>query len=223
MKELLERAVANYTSHSDVFERLGPVGYTIALNVRNVTPELYYSTFPSKWVERYTKQSFTLADPVVDFMFMGSGATRWSDIKHSRGPEKTALFLEIAAAEGLKFGGAVVLRSQKDPTVRSLVSVCRGDRELTDKELSDLEISFQQLLMKLEFGEKLTSRQLKILTLMASGATRQECANSVSVSPETVKKDVEVARKCLGARNATEAVAIAAARKLIAVSNAQVW
>lgn len=223
MRELLEKAVENYVEHSKLFEVLGPVGYTVALNVRNVTPELYYSTFPVDWIERYTRQSFTLADPVVDFMFMGSGTTRWSEIKHSRGPEKTKMFLEVAANEGLRFGAAVVLRSPKDPTVRSLISVCRRDRELTDEEISDLEASFQQLLIKLEFGEKLSARQIAILTLMASGATREQCAKSVAVSPETVKKDVELARKYLGARNSIEAVAIATARKLISVSESQAW
>lgn len=223
MKILLERAVPDYAAHADLFEALGPMGYTIALNVRNVTPELYYSTFPTDWVERYTKQSFTMADPVVDFMFMGSSTTRWSEIRHSRGPEKTKDFLAVSGAEGLSYGAAVVARSLKDPTIKSLISVGRSDRELSDTELKQLELSFFELLTKMSFAAQLTPRQTEILRLMAGGSTRQECAEELAVSPDTVKRDVDLARKLLGARNSTEAVAIATARKLISVSSSQVW
>lgn len=223
MIKLLAKAIPDFELHSQLFESLGPLGYTVALNVRNVTPELYYSTFPAKWVERYTAQSFMMADPVVDFMFMGSGSTRWSEINHSRGPEKTAQFLEVSAAEGLKFGAAVVLRSHRDPTVRSLVSVCRSDRELADQEIEDLELSFLEMLRAIEFGDELTSRQIAVLSMMAAGSTRQECAKSLSVSPETIKRDADLARRFLGAKNVTEAVAIATARKIISIADAQAW
>lgn len=223
MKVLLENAILDYSSHESVFNSLGPTGYTIALNVRNVTPELYYSTFPNSWISRYTKQSFVMADPVVDFMYTGSGATRWSAIQHSRGLNKTADFLEISANEGLSFGAAVVARTLKDPTIKSLVSVSRNDRELTDDELTRLEVSFFELLTKIEFGAQLTERQTRILRLMAGGSTRSECAKVLKVSPETVKRDVELVRETLGARNITEAVAIAMARNIISLSDDQTW
>jgi len=223
MKALLEKCIPEYQAHADLFEELGTQGYTVALNVRNVTPELYFSTFPQAWIDRYLSQSFAMADPVVDFMVTDSGTTRWSAISSTRGPEKTAQFLEVSAAEGLKFGAAVVTRSHVEPSVKSLVSVCRSDRELTDQELLDLEASVLKMVAKVEGSDHLSVRQLSILGLMAGGSTRQECARALSVSSDTVKRDAELARHLLGARNTTEAVAIATARKLIPVSGSQGW
>lgn len=223
MKQLLEKAIPDYAKHAALFDSLGPMGYAIALNVRNVTPELYYSTFPARWIERYTKQSFMMADPVIDYMYRNAGAVRWSEIKHSRGPSKTEQFLQVSREEGLSFGAAVVRRNATEPSVKSLISVCRSDRELTGDEIGQLEESFDLLLRKIDLQRTLSRRQREVLELMARGATRQDCAGILAVSPDTIKRDVELARKFLGARNVVEAVALATVRKLIAPAEKQQW
>ncbi len=223
MIEMIARLISDYKRHASLFDELGTSGYTVALKVRNVSPELYYSSLPQSWIVRYTNNSFMMADPVVDYMYRGSGVTRWSEIQHSRGPTKTAEFLSVARSEGLSYGAAVVRRHKGAPHLKSLVSVARPDRELTDSELIDLAHSFDALLTKLEEHQRPTERQIKVLQLLSEGHTHATCSKELHVSPDTIKREIELVRRVLGAKNATEAVAIATTLKLVNPVHAQIW
>jgi DNA-binding NarL/FixJ family response regulator len=62
---------------------------------------------------------------------------------------------------------------------------------------------------------KLTKRELDVLTLAARGCTGKEIARQLSVAEITVKKHREAVVKALAAANITHAVAIAVTRGLI--------
>jgi len=53
--------------------------------------------------------------------------------------------------------------------------------------------------------EVLTTRELEVLGLVAEGATNQEIAERLVISPSTVKTHVKSILRKLGARNRTEA------------------
>ena len=63
--------------------------------------------------------------------------------------------------------------------------------------------------------EKLTRREIEVLMLTATGKTRAEAAQILSVSEETIKAHVENACRKLHAANKTHAITIAMTLGLI--------
>jgi DNA-binding NarL/FixJ family response regulator len=64
-------------------------------------------------------------------------------------------------------------------------------------------------------GERLTDRELEILTLMAVGGTNKMIARKLDIGEGTVKTHVKSVLSKLGANSRTEAAAVAARRGLI--------
>ena len=65
-----------------------------------------------------------------------------------------------------------------------------------------------------------SAREREVLALLATGATDGELADRLGLSPATVQTHVRNAKTKLGARNRTQAVALAVAQGLIAPRNA---
>jgi LuxR family maltose regulon positive regulatory protein len=63
--------------------------------------------------------------------------------------------------------------------------------------------------------EPLTDRELEVLTLLAAGLTNREIADTLAVSPQTVKKHTSNIYGKLGVRSRTEAAARASALRLL--------
>jgi PAS domain S-box-containing protein len=64
-------------------------------------------------------------------------------------------------------------------------------------------------------GTPLTARELQVLGLLALGHTREEIAEQLGISPETVRNHLRGAREKLGARTRAQAIALALSRGLI--------
>jgi DNA-binding CsgD family transcriptional regulator len=64
-----------------------------------------------------------------------------------------------------------------------------------------------------------TAREREVLAMLATGATDGEIADRLGLSPATVQTHVRNAKTKLGARNRTQAVALAVAQGLIAPRN----
>jgi DNA-binding NarL/FixJ family response regulator len=67
-------------------------------------------------------------------------------------------------------------------------------------------------------AEPLTPRELEVLTLMSHGRSNNEIARELHIAPRTTKVHVQNILGKLGATNRTEAVSIAARRKLITLA-----
>ncbi len=67
--------------------------------------------------------------------------------------------------------------------------------------------------------EDLTRREVEVLTLLATGASRRAISQLLSLSEETVKEYITRASKRLGAANKTHAVALALALGIITPFN----
>ena len=65
--------------------------------------------------------------------------------------------------------------------------------------------------------EPLTPRELEVLTLLGQGRSNNEIAETLIITPRTVKVHVQNILSKLGASNRTEAVSIAARQKLISL------
>lgn len=215
MKDVLERVIPRFKFYDSLFSSMGQGGYTIALNIRNVTPEFYHSTYPEEWIDQYTSEGYVFCDPVIQYLATHEGATRWSDIHAIPIPIKTKNFRRNAENFGLKYGLAVARTHKIGRKIRHLLSISRSDREFTDMEIKEAASMFEAMLAQVHPEHHLSERMLRILTDFANGGTASTAAKAVRVSEATVKKDLEAIRNILGAKTSTEAVAQAIARGLI--------
>lgn len=219
----LARMVPNFSDYDTTFRELGTAGYTLAINISNTTPELYHTTYPEEWIREYTENKYAFLDPVMQFAAFSSGVKRWGEVTSLKIPIVSNKVYERARSFNLSYGGAIVVRSASGRRRKHVCSVARGDRELTDEELIDCASSFEAFLSELHPEDHLTDRMIAILRILAQGSTIAETANRLNVSSETIKKDMDKVRQMWGARNATEAVAMAVSRRIINLSDTPIW
>lgn len=223
MSSSIFHIVHNYQEFEDVFNKLGTCGYSIALDVRNVSPAFAHSTYSEAWVAEYTERRYAWLDPVIQYLAFGNGEKRWSELTHAKVPLLPNLIMKRAKTYGMKYGLVIARRDSSDSGSKHMLSLARSDRELTDAEITLAATTFDGLLDAFHANDALTPRQLEILTLFAKGNTRAEIAAALCISDETVKKDADKARLLWGARNITEAVGLAVSRKLIDPYQAPKW
>lgn len=193
---------------------VGTSGYAIALGILNVSPEINYSTYPDEWTEQYVSKRYGWLDPVVQFTAYSTGCKRWSELG-GKFPLFRNIVMERARAHGLSYGLVIVRRDRHDTRKKHMLSVARPDRELTIEETDKLVTVFDNVIDILPCWHLLTERQMAMLNLFAKGLTRRAVGVALRVSEETVKKDVAAVRRLWGAKNVTEAVSMAIARKII--------
>lgn len=217
------QAIRSLENHASFFESIAPAGYTIALNIYNLHPQVFYTTKPKAWTDVYKRKRYFLADPVMQFILTQQGTRRWSETGSYPVPLLTPRFLQAAASHGLRYGVVFVRMANAEDRVKNMLSVSRSDREYTDEEIDDIELRFEDILSDQNFDKDLTERQITLLWLLANGAKRSEAAQQLCVSEETVKKDLEAIRKQWNAANSTEAVGIAISRGIITPYNDIRW
>lgn len=212
---MLENLVDDLDDVKNRLNRLAPAGYTFALNVRYFTPEFYYSTYPDEWVKRYTEGRYALFDPVTIWCRTHTGKTRWSEINIGilGGPGRN--IMQNAKEYDLLYGGAVASRGPTGAALKSLIFGARNDRELTDDELEELSDILEELIAAAGNNAGLSDVELEVLGLLADGLSQADIAEKKGVSSSTIKARIDRARVALGAKNAVQAVAIAAKRGLI--------
>lgn len=219
----LHRMVPGFGDFDAIFKRIGPAGYTVAINISNTTPELYHTTYPEDWIKEYTENKYAFLDPVMQFAAFSSGVKRWDEILSLKLPVLSAKVYERAQHYNLTFGAAVVKKSESSRRRKHVLSVARSDRQVLDEELVEMSAQFEALLSQLHPEAHLTDRQITILQLFSRGMTQGEVAKTIQASQETVKKDIEKVRHLWGARNTTEAVAMAVSRRLINLADTPIW
>lgn len=217
------RMVPDFEQFDVRFRELGPAGYTIAVNITNTTPELYYTTYPDDWVQEYTENKYAFLDPVMQFAAFSHGVKRWDEIFAIKIPVASRHVYDRARQFNLNFGGAVVKKSRSAGRRKHILSFARSDRPVTDEELVSATALFEQLLSSLHPDDHLSDRQIKVLEGFAKGLTRADVAETVGTSQDTVKKDMERIRAIWGAKNATEAVAMAVSRRIITPVGGPIW
>lgn len=212
---MLQNIVNDMVGVEARLREITPRGYALAINIRHLTPEFLLSTYPEEWVSIYTEKRYALFDPVTIWCRLSEGAKRWSEIDIGPFSRIGNLVMTHALQFNLVYGGAVSVSNKSNSNVKSLISGARDDRELTDEELNELEAILKRIVTAVGHHAGLSAAELNTLRDLATGMTHDEIAYRQSVSPAAVKKRIERARKVLGARNAVQAVAIAARRGLI--------
>jgi DNA-binding CsgD family transcriptional regulator len=87
--------------------------------------------------------------------------------------------------------------------------------ELAETERAVHDLSRVSIRASRQAGQ-LTVGQVTTLRFAADGLTAQEIADAMSIRPDTVKENLQVSRKILGARNTAHAVRLAIREGLIA-------
>ena len=214
----LERLLPSWPAYHERLMCLGPMGYTLALNVRYLTPQIYVSTYPDIWVTEYTKGRYVLLDPVALWCAAHSGNIRWSDISvPSLVPSKRGVMAKASRA-GLRYGAVSSQRNRDLSSQRCALSISREDREVENAELEEIADILAIVMEHVGPFGGLTADQLAVISELAKGHQLSEVANRLSVSEPTVKRRLESARKSLGAKTAMQAVAIVSARGLLGTS-----
>lgn len=192
---------------TDVFARLAPAGHYAALRLGYFSPEEESSTFATEWVDHYTINGLALHDPLMRWVYSGSGARRWSELAL---PDPMKV-LEAYAAFGMTFGAVVCITADDARPRRTFGYFARSDRELTNAELSDLETTLRALHFGLPEEEAgLTRAQAEALRLLARGMRLKQIAFALGISESAVKARLKSAVARMDARTPAQAASLAA-------------
>ncbi len=99
--------------------------------------------------------------------------------------------------------------------VRAIRTVVTTGIALSPEMLPELVGQYRRLARRAEDAHPLTTRELEILRLVASGASNREIARQLTLSPQTIKNQLSFIYGKLGVSNRTEAVVAALDRGLI--------
>lgn len=111
---------------------IAPLGYSVGLDIRFATPQLFKSTYPDAWQETYSVNGYALRDPLVFWGISHVGTCRWGTLDL---PDPFGV-LEAARRHGLRYGGVA---SCGEVTSRTIIGVARSDREFDETELATVE------------------------------------------------------------------------------------
>jgi len=188
---------------------LAPVGFRVVRRAAITDTVIdYVDGMPTDWSKVYADSGFIMGDPVFLWSALYSGVKRWSEI------EITDFHgvLEMAKGYGLNFG---VVASRQENGKFSILTVARSDREYTDAEVDLCSALLDQALSEVENVDLLKPLERDVLVALSQGDTLQEFAERTNTSISTIKARLQKARKALGAKTATQAVAEATRIKLI--------
>lgn len=198
----------DYANHRALFTSVGTAGFSLLLNFSRQGPEYLDSTYPSAWQEEYDAGHYYYKDPVLLWSLARTGNKRWSAVPF---PDVLSV-MKRARAYGLNYGAAFVRTEGKN---RSVLSVARSDRELTDDEMIRLAENLDALLQRARNDRTLTSKELEALQCLANDMTLEVAARHLGVSTAAIKARLSAARQRLGAETNYHAVAVAMRAKLI--------
>ncbi|MBJ3764473.1 autoinducer binding domain-containing protein [Maribius pontilimi] len=174
-------------------------GYFLALHIRFTSPLMFFQTYSPEWTKQYTERGYVLRDPMTAWAFASTGATRWSNRKI---PDPFRIFAE-AKKFGLKYGVTV---STGPITSRTVCSVARSDRELTDAEIEDITGLIQIYHSMADPHVRLTGAQLAALKCVADGHRHTAAAAILGISESALKLRLSGVRDKLMARTTAEAI-----------------
>jgi LuxR family transcriptional regulator, quorum-sensing system regulator SdiA len=191
----------------EIFGTIAPAGHYVALRLGFISPEEELNTFAPFWVDHYTAGGLALQDPLMRWVYSGSGARRWSDLPI---PDPMRV-LDAYAAFGMPYGAVVCVTADEVRPRRTFGYFARPDRELTDAELSDLETTLRAL----HFGDAteelgLTRAQADALRLLSRGMRLKQIAFALGISESAVKARLKSAVARMDARTPAQAASLAA-------------
>jgi len=196
----------------EVFASIAPAGYYAALRLGFFSPEEELNTFAPRWIDHYTINGLALHDPLMRWIYSGSGAQRWSELSL---PDPIGV-LSSYGAFGMPFGAVICVTADEDHPRRTFGYFARQDRELTRTEMTELEASLRAAHFQDPDGDQpLTRAQTDALRLLSRGMRLKEIAHALGISESAVKARLKSAMARMDARTPVQAASIASSRGLL--------
>ncbi len=196
----------------ETFAQIAPAGYYAALRLGFFSPEEELNTFSPAWVDHYTVNGLALHDPLMRWIYSGSGARRWSDLAL---PDPIGV-LSAYSAFGMRYGGVVCVTANEERPRRTFGYFARSDRELSPSELTQLEATLRAAhFHEAEAEQGLTRAQTDALRLLSRGMRLKEIAHALDISESAVKARLKSAMARMDARTPVQAASLAAQKGLL--------
>lgn len=180
---------------------LAPRGVMCAFHLRYSRPMRHLMTYPSDWIDTYTRENLIACDPVAIWGIRNTGAMRWSALE-GRVPDPLDVFAK-GRAHGIAFGAVVACGP---PESRSVCGFGRDDRNYTDAELARLEALVVKAHDLLEQRYALRPILLSALEAIGCGMTYDQAAAHLGVSRTALRYRLRTAQQALGAADTQDAI-----------------
>lgn len=185
-------------------------------------------TYPEAWREKYIAENYLRVDPVISGCYQRFHPVDWKQFDWSSKAARE--FRSIASVFGVgNQGFSIPIRGPNGQFALFTVNHNCDDATwaaFTERNRRDLILIahfFNEKALELESRrspgacQALSPREVDAMTLLATGMSRAQVADHLSISEHTLRVYIESARFKLGALNTTHAVARAMSRGLIVV------
>lgn len=204
------------------------VDHVVYHSVNSTGRQYAVHTYTPEWQRLYVENEYSRIDPVVLGCYNRFHPADWKSFDWSGAAARA--FLREAVSHGVgNQGFTVPIRGPSGQFALFTVSADRDDAawaDWTGSNVADLIVIahfVNRKALDLEGDQvqlataPLSPREKDTLTLLAMGYSRQQAAESLSISEHTVRVYIEGARMKLGAQNTTHAVARALASGMLVV------
>lgn len=200
--------IPGYESDILWLKSIASAGYMIGVNHTNRGTEFFDSDFPVEWRTTYEKNRYLFVDPVVHSFLRKDGDIRWSKVKW----RDVFGVMKAAREYGLVYGASFVRSNQGN---KSMLSVARSDREISDDEMGQVSDWWTQFVDKANQPLPVNPAEIDALSCILRNMTVTETANFNRVTETAMKSRLKSARQKLNCKNNTSAAVILVRKKIL--------
>ncbi|WP_410216972.1 autoinducer binding domain-containing protein [Paracoccus sp. (in: a-proteobacteria)] len=181
--------------------RLAPRGFMCGFHIRFSRPVRRVCTYPSSWIQAYTRMNLGIGDPMMIWCMLNEGSLRWSALADII--DDPLDVMGQARQHGLIYGVAL---SYGPVESRSYIGAANGDREFTDAEIAAMDRLLRQGHDMIERATSLRPILIEALEAIACGMTYDQACKALGISRTALRYRLQMARKALGAEDNAYAI-----------------
>ncbi|MBM3605522.1 MAG: LuxR family transcriptional regulator [Alphaproteobacteria bacterium] len=180
---------------------LAPRGFMFGLHIRFSRPVRRVCTYPSSWIQTYTRLNLGIGDPMMIWCMANQGSIRWSEL--SAGAADPLDVMKQAHAHGLRYGVALSVGPVES---RSYIGAAHHEREFTDAEILRMTELLQQGHDLIDRKTALRPILIEALEAIACGMTYDQACSALGISRTALRYRLQAARGALGAQDNAQAI-----------------
>lgn len=139
-------------------------GFAIGLHLAFTTSKYIIQTYPTDWMDEYSKQGMLLADPTVRWGIENLGAIRWSVLQDS----DEAGVIAAAATFGLRYGVSIAVERGGSRSLGSFASTAGEFDDATIAKLTAELEALHDITKDIEAGSSDDAQMQRIVSSLAS-------------------------------------------------------